>query len=74
MLIIQPHSYAFINVTQAAVITETKPSNDVSSTMVLISFYSDLSVTKDDGAVLAIPGTTVAYTITATNNVRRPVD
>ena len=49
-------------------VTDTDPSNDSATDDSTLSPTADLVITKSDGAVTSVPGTSISYTITATNS------
>ncbi|HBL28567.1 MAG TPA: hypothetical protein DD490_17165, partial [Acidobacteria bacterium] len=46
---------------------ELNPANDSATRSTLVTFSTDLSITKTDGRSTLVPGETVTYTIVATN-------
>ncbi len=55
------------NVTPPAGITDPTPSNNTASDTDTPTPQADLSVTKDDGVLVYVPGGTLTYTITVSN-------
>ena len=51
----------------SAVTTDPTPGNNSSTTSTTVNAQADLAVTKTDGVTTAVPGTSVTYTITASN-------
>ena len=54
-------------VTAPAGVTDTNPANNTATDTDNLTPQADLSITKDDGVLAAIPGGTTAYTITVSN-------
>src|SRR5438876_933865 len=49
-------------------VTDTNPGNNSSTDTDQLTPEADLSITKDDGAATAVPGTNDTYTVTVTNS------
>jgi uncharacterized repeat protein (TIGR01451 family) len=49
-------------------VVDTNPGNDVATDSDALTGVADLSITKDDGLVSALPGDAVTYTVVATNS------
>ncbi len=54
--------------TVAAGVTDTNLTNNTATDTDNVTRSSDIAVTKTDGITNAVPGTSVTYTVTATNN------
>jgi uncharacterized repeat protein (TIGR01451 family) len=69
---IDPAATGFVvnsaTVTAPAGVVDTNPGNDVATDSDALTAVADLSITKDDGLVSALPGDAVTYTVVATNN------
>jgi uncharacterized repeat protein (TIGR01451 family) len=55
-------------VTEPAGVTDPTPGNNSATDTDTLSPEADLSITKTDGVTNEVPGTSITYTITATNN------
>ena len=54
--------------TVPATVTETSPLDNTATDTDTLVAETDLAITKTDGSLTAVPGSTVTYTIVATNN------
>ncbi len=54
--------------TMPATVTETSPLDNTATDTDALVAETDLAITKTDGSLTAVPGTTITYTVVATNN------
>ncbi|MCB9436685.1 MAG: DUF11 domain-containing protein [Anaerolineales bacterium] len=73
--VVNPVSDGVTDITNAACVADdgangpdTAPGNECDNDNTPLTANPDLDLTKDDGGANAIPGGTIAYTLTATNN------
>ena len=69
---IDPAASGFVvnsaSVTEPAGVIDTNPGNDTASDSDALTPIADLSITKTDGLVTALPGDAVTYNVAVTNN------